>query len=119
MVRTPQIGRRYGGDVARLNMDVDTELLYAVKRLALDERITVTRFVERALREQSGSGAPEAVGARRDGGETSRLSMNVDPELHKAVKGEAIGAGLSVRCYVERVLDEAVSAAQGTRGALG
>jgi predicted HicB family RNase H-like nuclease len=42
--------------------------------------------------------------------------MNIDPELHRAVKGGALGTGLSVTRYVEGVLDEAVSGAQGARG---
>ncbi|MDP9474925.1 MAG: hypothetical protein M3R38_04420 [Actinomycetota bacterium] len=112
MVETPQRGRRYEGAVSRLNMNVDTELLHRIKHLALEERITVTRWVERALRE-AGSGTPEAVDARRGGGgETSRLSMNIDPDLHRAVKRASLRAGLWVRRYVERVLDEAARQAR-------
>ncbi|MDP9437853.1 MAG: hypothetical protein M3P49_03775 [Actinomycetota bacterium] len=113
MVKTPKRGRRYEGTVSRLNMNVDTELLYRIKHLALDERTTVTRWVLRALREQSGSGVPEAAGVRRGaGGATSRLSINIDPEMHRALKGEALRAGLSVTRWVERVLDEAARQAR-------
>ncbi|MDP9438092.1 MAG: hypothetical protein M3P49_05035 [Actinomycetota bacterium] len=113
MVETPRIGRRYEGAVSRLNIDVETELLYLVKRLALDERITVTRWVERALREAT-LGVPGSARARpRPLDATSKLSMNIDPELHRAVKRASLRAGLSVTRWVERVLDEAVSAAQG------
>lgn len=109
MVRTPKRGRRYEGAVTRLNIDVDTELLYRVKRLALDERTTVTRWVERALREAA-SATPGAADARRGArGATARLSMIIDPELHAEVKHAALGAGLSVTRYVECILHEAVA----------
>ncbi|MDP9440370.1 MAG: hypothetical protein M3P49_16800, partial [Actinomycetota bacterium] len=88
-------------------------------------RVSVTEVVDGAPVSLTTFDADRGVIARRrtiiveDSGETSRLSMNIDPELHAAVKGKAHGAGLSVTRFVERVLDEAVSAAQRPRRGRG
>ncbi len=120
MDKTPQRGRRYEGRVARLQIDISEELHHRIKQLALDERTTVTVLVGRFLEKAARSGRAPAPRRRTQGdGALSRLGMNIDDGLLLRVKRVSLAADLMVTRYVERVLDEAVSTAQGPRGGRG
>lgn len=60
MVKTPQRGRMYEGRVPRLGMNIDSDLHHALKKVALENRVTVStyviRLVEGAVRGAGGRG---------------------------------------------------------------
>jgi predicted HicB family RNase H-like nuclease len=120
VVKTPQRGRKASAPVPMINVRIDPDLKHELKQAALDARVTTTTFVtsliEAALDSPGGARAPSS--ARPAGGAT-KLGFLIDPELHARLKGAVLDADQTVTEYLTRLIEEAVSAAQGARRGRG
>lgn len=116
MVRAPQRGWRADYPVSRLSIPLDLELKYDLKRVALDARVSVTRFVTHLIEETvSGAGHDtEAQGSARGRGGDATLDMNIDPDLHRDLKSAALDA-VTVTGYVTSLIEGAVRGAGSQR----
>lgn len=124
MVRTPQRrGRRSDAPVDMINIRIDPELKHELKKASLDARVTVTTFVTRLIEEAvDGAGGGRAPGAATPGaartaraGGATKLGFLIAPGLHAQLKEASLAKNVSVTEYLTRLINEAVSAAQGAR----
>lgn len=115
------IGRRSDRPVGVINVNIDKDLHHTIKLAALEERVTLTEYVTRLIEDavdgrggpEHKDGVPRLVGP--SGSRRSRLSMHIDPGLHRELKRASQAAGVTVTAYLTRLVEDAVSAAQVAR----
>ncbi len=121
MARTPQRGRRADVPVNRISIPLDAELKHELKRAVLDARSpSITTYVT-GLIEEDLSNPPRAAESpgTAQAGRGARLDMFIAPELHRRMKSSSLASDQSVTEYLTRLIENAVSAAQGARRGRG
>ncbi len=118
MVRTPQRGRRADAPVNRISIPIDAELKHELKQAVLDARSSsITTYVTGLIEEDlSSAGRVAESPGTAQAGRGARLDMIIDPDLHRRLKSAALDANMTVTEFVTRLIQEAVSAAQGACG---